>query len=218
MGPREWGPIFRTPGLWKVEMLYWAHYLFRFLPLDIWLQARAYDRPFADFRFGDTPWFTAQDILREAELGADDNFVDLGSGRGKMVFMANMFFHCPATGIELLPTYIKVARRIARRAGCSGVSFLQQDFLSADLSQATVIYVCAAALCEETLDDVLLLVNTMKSGARFITVGWRPQKPQLDFLKEKEYIFSWGREIVYFQRVRPLEEQPEEYEEARPYH
>lgn len=223
MGPREWGPIFRIPGLWKVELLYWTHYLFRFLPLDIWLQARAFDRPFSDFSYGDTPWFTARDILREVDLGPNDSFVDLGSGRGKMIFMANLHFHCEATGIELLPTYVKIARRIAAWTK-SEATFLQQDFLAADLTRATVVYACAAALAEETRQDLLLLVNTMQPNTRFITVGWKPQTEQLTLFKEKDCLFSWGREMVYFYRVCEGDwkdaylEDDDFYEEPRPTH
>lgn len=202
MGPREWGPIFRIRKLWRVELGYWLFYTFRFLPLDIMLQAARLDRPFSDFKYGDTPWFTSYDILKDAGVGPDDKLFDLGSGRGKVVFMGTLAFGCKSTGVELLPVYIRIGRRIVRALGTDSISFLQKDFLNVDISSASIVYACAAAMAPETVNDLLLLVNQLSPGTRWISVGWQAEHEQLEFLEEKEYFFSWGWSTVYFYRVR----------------
>jgi hypothetical protein len=202
MGPREWGPIFRIKKLWRVELCYWLFYTFRFMPLDIMMQAARLDRPFSDFKYGDTPWFTSYDILKEAGVCPQDKLFDLGSGRGKVVFMGNLGFGCEATGVELLPVYTKIGRRIVKTLGTDSISFWQKDFLNVDISTASVVYACAAAMASETLEDLLLLVNQLSPGARWISVGWKSEHEQLKLTEEKEYFFSWGWATVYFYEVR----------------
>ena len=203
LGPREWGPLWRIPGLWKVELLLWVRYLLRFIPLDIRLQAGGLERPFGDFRFGETPWFTGHAILVQAEVGPHDRLVDLGSGRGKLVFMASLACHCEAVGVELLPSYVRISRYIAARTGCRNVTFIHKDLLEVDLSQATVVFVCATAFSEETRESLLLLIERLNAGTRWICVSWAPPSPRLELLWQKEYLFSWGREMVYGYRVAP---------------
>ncbi|MGE0491871.1 MAG: cyclopropane-fatty-acyl-phospholipid synthase family protein [Vulcanimicrobiota bacterium] len=202
LGPREWKALFRVPRLWKVEALFWTHYLVRFAPLDIYLQARALKRPFGDFRYGETPWFTAEEILREAELGPDDVFIDLGCGRGKMVFMAHLLTGAQAIGVDLLASYLVVARRIVAWLGLDGVSFRHQDFADTPLEEVTCVYVAGTVFEEDTRLDLAACVDDLAEGTRWISVGWQTLHPDLELWRQQEYLFSWGRETVYFHRVR----------------
>lgn len=201
LGPREWKPLVSVRSLWKVEALLWLHYTFRFTPLDIWLGARGSSRPFGDFRYGETPWFTGIEILRAAELSSSDRFVDLGCGRGKMVFLANLLCGAMATGVDLLESYLRVARRMARLLGLEQVSFLDQDFASTDLSDATVVYVAGSIFSGEARSDLAALVDQLPSGARWISVGWPTDHPRLTLREQQEHLFTWGREMVYYHAV-----------------
>lgn len=232
MAPREWGAIFQVRGLWRVELGMWNHYLFRFLPFDIFLATRQSERPFSDFRFGETPYSTARKIFSWAEIGPHDRLLDLGCGRGKVVFTASCL-GIPAIGIDLLAFYIKSARRIA--AGLDPncrPQFFQEDFLQAELEGVSAIFVGGVALAEETREDLLLLASTCEPGCKWITVGWDPNAGQqqvllsgndslgLTYLRQQEFLFSWGREIVRLYRIdqpaQPVSPQPEDMEDYRP--
>jgi SAM-dependent methyltransferase len=199
--PREWGTLPAVPGLWRVEALMGLHYLVRFPPLDIWLQARLLDRPFEDFRYGDTPWFTGLAILRRAGVGPADTLYDLGCGRGKMVFLAHLACGCRAVGVELLASYVLLARRIARQAGLGqGPEFVHGDFLRCCLSPATVLYAAAATWSESTRAALLQRLEEVRPGARWITVAWDCRHPLLEPEGEEEHLFSWGRAPVRYYR------------------
>lgn len=201
LGPREWKPLFKTPKLWKVESLFWGHYLFRFAPLDIWLQARHLDRPFGDFRYGETPWSTGLKILERAELKPDETLFDLGCGRGKMVFLAHLARGADAVGIDLLGSYLYVAHRITRWLKLEGCHFLQEDFTRADISEADVVYIAGSIFETETREQLLTQVDSLSPGARWLSVTWPSEHPRLELYAQEEYLFSWGRETVFFYRV-----------------
>lgn len=198
LGPRESVALLGVPGLWKVETQFWFRYLARFLPLDIWLQGRPQqERPFGDFRFGETPYFTAQEILKEARLQPGETFLDLGCGRGKMVFAAALGFGARAIGVDLLATYIKIGRRVADFLGIRNVEFRLEDFTLMEVYDADVIYIAGSIFELETREELLALVEQLQPGSRWITVGWPSHHPLLKLESQTEYLFSWGYEQAY---------------------
>lgn len=206
----------RVPSLWKVEALFWLHYTFRFTPLDIYLQTRGSRRPFDDFRYGETPWFTGRTILETAGLTGQDVFCDLGCGRGKMVFLAHLMTGCRAFGVDLLGGYLAIAQRIRRLLGLEEVDFFPQDFAETDLSEATVVYVAGTIFSQEARDDLMALVDELPVGARWITVGWQAHHPALSLQATEEHLFSWGRERVFFHLREGREEETDDGGLQRP--
>lgn len=201
LGPREWGPLARVPGLWKVEALFWRYYLVRFHSLDIWLQTRDLGRPPEDFQFGETPYFTGLQILQEAKVGPGDVFVDLGCGRGKMTFLAHLATGCRAVGVEMLASYVLVARRMVKTLRLEAVEFRHGDLLNTDVSEATVLYMTAPTWSEETRQALLERADEVQPGARWISVGWECRHPRLNLLSARRLLFSWGRETAWIYEV-----------------
>ncbi|KAF0249504.1 MAG: hypothetical protein FD167_1098, partial [bacterium] len=74
--------------------------------------------------YGETPCLTIRKILQELELKPSDHFVDLGCGRGLTVFFVNQYFHIPATGVDIIPTFIRRAKILAKNLGLTQVKFI----------------------------------------------------------------------------------------------
>ena len=200
-GPREIPALLGVPALIKVEALMWVFYLFRFLPLDIYLQGRPLsDHPFGDFRFGETPYFTALEICRLARLQKGEHFYDLGCGRGKMVFTAALGFGAQAVGVDLLPIYSRFGNRIAERTGAD-VRFLLEDFTLVEVFEADVVYVAGSIFSDETWDSLMEMVEQLQPGSRWVCVGRQAEHPLLKAYDRREMLFSWGYEPVYFYQV-----------------
>lgn len=200
-GPREVPALLGVPALIKVESLMWLFYFWRFLPLDIYLQGKPLsNRPFKDFRFGETPYFTGLEICRLARLRKGEKFYDLGCGRGKMVFAAALGFGAQAVGVDLLPTYIHFGERIANLTGCDA-QFLLEDFTLVEVFEADVIYVAGSIFSQETWDELLLLIEQLQPGSRWVCVGRQAEHALLKAYDQREFLFSWGYEMVYFYEV-----------------
>ena len=81
-------------------------------------------------------------MLRLAGTGPQDLVVDLGSGDGRIVIEAARRFGARGLGIDLDADRVAASRRNAEAAGVGArVRFVQDDVLSADLSQASVVTV-----------------------------------------------------------------------------
>ena len=205
LGPREVKALLGVPALIRVESLFWAYYLLRFLPLDIYLQGKPLsDRPFLDFRFGETPYFTGLEICRLARLAPGEKFFDLGCGRGKMVFTAAVGFGAEATGVDLINTYIRFGSRISQRLGLSA-TFVLEDFTLVEVFEADVVYGAGSIFEPDTWTALLELVEQLQPGSRWVCVGREADHPLLERYEAREFLFSWGYEMVYFYEVSDIE-------------
>ncbi len=204
LGPREAAALARFPSLVRLEFLYWVYYLFRFLPLDIHLQGRPLrDRPFGDFRFGETPYTTALRILQEVDLKPGQRLVDLGCGRGKMVFTAALAFEAEAVGIDLLPIYVQTGEKISQRLGLQRqVEFRLEDFTLTEVFDADVIYIAGSIFEESTREELLAMVEQLQPGCRWVSVGWESHHELLEPTNSLRLLFSWGYETAYFYNTK----------------
>ncbi|HXN30460.1 MAG TPA: class I SAM-dependent methyltransferase [Polyangiaceae bacterium] len=80
--------------------------------------------------------------LMAVPVSADDVFVDLGSGLGKVVLLAALLTGATARGIELQPALVERARESATRLGVNA-RFHVGDVREADLDDGTVFFLYA---------------------------------------------------------------------------
>lgn len=90
--------------------------------------------------FDPTPREVVERMLGLADVRRNDVIYDLGSGDGRLLIAAAKKYGVRGVGFEIEPGLVKLARENARRAGVEKlVEIRQQDFLSADLSPASVV-------------------------------------------------------------------------------
>jgi predicted O-methyltransferase YrrM len=150
---------------------------------------------------GDTEkgiWGTtdAQDIYDffvKIKLSKYKNFIDLGSGDGKVVLIASLF-GVSATGIEfdrdLIRTAIKTKNKLKLQA-----KFIKGDFLDYDLSKYDFVFINPDKGFEQGLEDKLL--KEMNPKARLVVYNniFLPR-----FLKKgKTYLFG-GIPIIDYKK------------------
>lgn len=122
--------------------------------------------------------FEATDIKSEALLNSfhdflkpQARFIDLGSGDGRVVFLAALF-GAKAYGIEYDARLIDISRKAQEELKDSiatdKVNFIQGDFLKHDLSQYDSMYLCAGT---NTLPELIKkVVKEIKPGGVFISL------------------------------------------------
>src|SRR4051794_65114 len=96
-------------------------------------------------RYAPTPWLTLRRILSPREIDADDVFLDYGSGKGRIVFLAARYPFRRVIGVEISERLNAVARanveRNRRRLRCRDVELITADaalFVLPD--DVTVVY------------------------------------------------------------------------------
>jgi len=87
-----------------------------------------------------TPRRTARQMLELARVGPDDVVYDLGSGDGRLLWLAAQEFGARAVGIEIDPLRYFWTKLLIRLKGLQGqVEVVRADFFKVDLSAASVV-------------------------------------------------------------------------------
>jgi protein-L-isoaspartate O-methyltransferase len=124
---------------------------------------------------------TRQEVMERllvlAGVRKGDVVYDLGSGDGRLVIAAAKKFGVKAVGFEIDPGLVKLARENVRKQGVEKlVEIRQQDFMTADVSRASVV----TLFNDGNLPLRPALMNRLKPGTRIVSYGlgigdWAPK-------------------------------------------
>ncbi len=110
------------------------------------------------------------EMLRIANVGAQDHVIDLGSGDGRIVITAAKRFGASGLGVEIDPALVEKSRKSAAEAGVADkTEFRIQDLFQTDLSKATVI---TMYLLPEFNLRLRPLILNLKPGTRIVSHDW----------------------------------------------
>lgn len=146
----------------------------------------SYDVPYVP-----TPPVVVEEMLRLAEVTAEDFVIDLGSGDGRVVIAAVSKFGARGIGVDLDPDRIEESNYNAYLQGVSeSVTFQQQDLFKFDFSKATVITMYLLPSVNMRLRSRLL--NELKPGTRIVShdfdmEDWQPD----DKSTVRKNVFLW---------------------------
>ena len=127
-----------------------------------------------------TPRRVVRRMLRLAGVGPGDTLFELGSGDGRIMFMAAREFGAEAVGIEADPLRVLLTLVWIRLTGLTGrVSVLWGNFFKKDLGAASVVTVYQSTEINNRLKDKF--TRELKPGTRvvshaFMFDGWEPVK------------------------------------------
>jgi SAM-dependent methyltransferase len=142
-----------------------------------------------------TPWVIVDEMLKLADIRADDVVYDLGSGDGRLVITAAKRFKARGVGIELQPELVELAR-------AGAVKFVQGDLFETDIREASVVTLYLLPRFVTRL--VPRFLAELRPGTRIVShdyplVPWRPDKELSMDVAEKEFISgtTWTRLYYY---------------------
>ena len=123
----------------------------------------------------EVPFVTSPDnvtleMLRIADVGAQDYVIDLGSGDGRIVVLAAQRFGARGLGVEIVPELVSKSQENARNAGVAErAEFRAQDIFQTDLSAASVVTMYLLPDVNLALRPALL---KLKAGTRLVSHDW----------------------------------------------
>jgi SAM-dependent methyltransferase len=87
-----------------------------------------------------TPWVIVDEMLKLADIRAEDVVYDLGSGDGRLVITAAKRYRARGVGVELQPELVEMANAGAKKEEVADrVKFVQGDLFETDIREASVI-------------------------------------------------------------------------------
>ena len=146
---------------------------------------------YGEVPFVPTPPEVIDRMLEMAQVTSDDVIYDLGSGDGRIVIQAAKRYGVKGVGIEIDEDLVRQARANAVREKVDHlVEFREQDALTADLSQATVVTLYMLPDFNAKLRPIF--DRQLKPGSRVVShdfpiEGWVPDKVERlkgDFLHD----------------------------------
>ncbi len=190
-------------GLWRIDLgLAWHYALGRAFRISMCERTRGDAAgPVGGFAYGETSLAAMRRILTLAEACATDTFLDLGSGTGRFLLIAARLYDLEGTGVELLPTFVRNAQRIATRHA-PRCRFVQADLFSVDWSGASLLYSNTTAFTDEGMARFSEKCGEIRPGARLVTVTRQPEHPDLIQVAYEMLEFSWGLSSVFVYRRR----------------
>ncbi len=148
-----------------------------------------------------SPQSVVADMLKLADVGANDFVIDLGSGDGRIVLTAAKVFGARGFGVEIQDKLVRLSNEAAKKEGVDDrVKFITKDLFKTDISQATVLTMYLLPNTVNMLKDKLL--TELKPGTRVIShdyplAGWIPEKyVQMD-LEDKVAISGVTTTLIY---------------------
>ncbi len=136
--------------------------------------------PDLDVPFFPTPMPVVTEMLRVADVSAEDVVYDLGSGDGRIVIAAARDFGARGVGIDIDPQRVREATYNAQKAGVADrVRFLDGDIFKADIREATVVTLYLLPSVNFQLRPKLL--RELRAGTRVVShnydmADWKPEK------------------------------------------
>jgi len=130
--------------------------------------------------FVPTPEDVVDRMLALAGVTAHDVVYDLGCGDGRIVITAAERFGARGVGVDIDPQRIAESKANAERAGVSHlVTFIQQDAVEVDLSDATVVTLYLLSSSNMKLRP--MLTTQLESDARIVSHAfamgdWEPDQ------------------------------------------
>jgi SAM-dependent methyltransferase len=127
-----------------------------------------------------TPQDVVDRMLSLAGVTANDVVYDLGCGDGRIVITAAKKFGARGVGVDFDPERIKESEANAKAAGVESlVSFRQQDAMTVDVSQASVVTLYLLSSSNAKLRPIL--TRQLRPGARIVSHAfgmgdWKPEK------------------------------------------
>jgi len=180
----------RQPGIAIVEWPYdyWPTVITQVAPGVISAAPRYAEEPPSEARtrspgqlapFDPTPREVVERMLILAKVKSGDVLYDLGAGDGRVVIAAAKKYGIRAVGFEIDPGLVKLARENVRQQGVEQlVEIREQDFLTADLTQASVVTLYLSYDGNLALRPQLM--RQLRAGARIVSYTfdmgeWQPK-------------------------------------------
>ena len=118
--------------------------------------------------FVPTPQDVVDRMLELAGVTSDDVVYDLGCGDGRIVITAAQRFRARGVGVDIDPQRIADSNANAERAGVEHlVRFIEQDAMTVDVSEATVVTLYL--LSSSNLKLRPQLTSQLRPGARIVS-------------------------------------------------
>lgn len=157
-----------------------------------------------EFTYGEIEFLPFIALLSLVKPNKDTVFYDLGSGTGKAVLACALVYSVKkSVGVELFrPLYLSSCNRVEQLAKIKDYSavthrieLIEGDFLAANLTEATIIFINSSALFGPTWEILCSRLDKLPNLDTVITTSKPLLSSVFSVIKRTKIQMSWG--VVY---------------------
>jgi len=181
---------------WRLHWTLWRRY--RGLdPGEVVRSERGEDP--GELSYGETPALTARAIFQLARLQPEQSILDLGSGRGLLLFVA-AFCGFRATGIELVHEYVERSRKVAEDLSLA-VSIEEGDFLDRPWGEPDLVTINSTAFGVAFRRRLAARLRELPEGTSIATFDWELNGEHFSLQNSGRLPVTWGTVVCRIYRV-----------------
>ena len=191
-------PIYITyPRLAWIDCQLAVYYFFYYPFIRHLYQKIKTKKDISELVYGETPYHTLQKAIDCIQFKTNTldqyQFLDLGCGKGKLVFYVALAYQLPSIGVDVIPTFIAKARQ-KQVPLCD---FIQADFTTlkdeVDWSIPTIVYTAGTCFLPDTQRAILHQCLRLPKGSWVISACEPMTHPDFKIMKEWHPHFGWGK-------------------------
>lgn len=194
---------FRAPRMLAIEMSLFYFYHGHYSQSRYEREISDLNLPKAELTYGELSYASIERAFKCIKLPKKKQvFVDLGSGHGKAVFYVNQRFGIRSAGVEIVPTFVVAAKKLAKVKGIQDVRFIEKDFTEARISSGTIILVSLTCMGRSQMAKLRTNLRQLKKGSYVISLSEPLNHRHFKLVDEFDGRASWGKCRVYVQRKK----------------
>lgn len=176
-------------------------------PFQISKEARQHIKvPTSDLHYGEIDTCALLDLMDIVKPSGQGLFYDLGSGSGKTALAVKLKHPTLVVkGIELVPALHAIAEqklfeyleKETLDAKRFGLSFICDNLLNQNFSDADIIFINATAYSANTWEQILYKLVQLKRGAKIIITSKTLPSPTFTKTYQGMELMSWGLTSTY---------------------
>ena len=105
----------RFPFFFFLDFFLGYFYLFYYSENQYLQEKKNSEKPFMDLTYGELPYHSFRDVLKHIKVSSNSTFIDLGCGKGKLVFYMNKRFGMRSIGYDVISTFIRTSKALVKR-------------------------------------------------------------------------------------------------------
>lgn len=151
------------------------------------------------YNYGETPLTEMEKIVKKFNIQSNNKVLELGAGRGKMSFWINFFIKCQVTGIEQIPSFVKIANLFIKIFNLKNINFVCEDFFNYDFKNYDIIYLYGTTLSDEKIKTLISKFKKLSPSVKIITISYSLNEYDntFDCVEDFDITFPWGRTNAY---------------------
>ncbi|MFA5879938.1 MAG: methyltransferase domain-containing protein [Candidatus Margulisiibacteriota bacterium] len=155
-----------------------------------------------ELTYGETPYFSLAKVFKSIPIKKTDIFYDLGCGRGKLVFFVRKNYGIPSFGVDIIPTFIKVANKFAQIKKLKNIAFFEDDLKVFDFSKGTIFFMAWTCLNITTSKKITENLAKIPKTSFVITTSAPLNHPDFTITKKFKVLFTWGKGHIYINQKK----------------